>query len=98
MSWLNMNTAPKDGTKIDLLFPYPRGRTIDCFWKEGDIYGSGNWYWLKPIWGSQPGLGIGWQLLPKSEWEMCSYPNMEPTAWMPAPQLPDDYEKAETGS
>lgn len=50
--------------------------------------GDGRWIWLKPIWGSQPGLGIDWHLLPESEWEVANYPNMEPTHWMRSPVLP----------
>ena len=87
--WKPIETAPKDGTKIDLLYAYPRGRTIDCMWREGGVCGAGQWIWLKPIWSSQPGMGIDWHLSPESDWEVCSYPNMEPTHWMPVPQGPD---------
>lgn len=86
--WQPIETAPKDGSKVDLLFPYPRGRTIDCMWRQGGVDGDGRWVWLKPIWSSQPGLGIDWHLAPESEWEVCSYPNMEPTHWMLPPELP----------
>ena len=86
--WQPIDTAPKDDTKIDLLFPYPRGRQIDCQWRQGGVYGDGGWFWSIPQWGSQPGLGIDWHLLPEEEWETASYPNMHPTHWMPSPKLP----------
>jgi hypothetical protein len=87
-NWQPIETVPKDGSKVDLLYPYPRGRTIDCEWRQGDVHGDGRWCWLKPLWGSQPGLGIDWHLLPESEWEVCSYPNLDPTHWMRPPPLP----------
>lgn len=87
--WHPIETAPKDGTKIDLLYPYPRGRTIDCFWRQDEVTGpDGGWFWLTPKWQSQPGLGIDWHLLPESEWTWNTYPNMQPTHWMPAVTLP----------
>lgn len=87
-SWQQIETAPKDGTKVDLLYAYPRGRQNDCQWRQGDVYGEGGWYWSIPQWGSQPGLGIDWHLLPEDEWETGCYPNMEPTHWMLPPALP----------
>jgi len=41
--WRTMDSAPKDGSKIDLLYPYPRGRQIDCFWISDRPLGPG-WY------------------------------------------------------
>jgi len=87
--WQPIETVPKDGTKVDLLYPYPRGRTNDCQWREGGVYGTGNWYWQTPTWGSQPGKGVGWHLLPESEWETHHYPNDEPTHWMTPPAPPE---------
>ena len=86
---IEMEPAPKDGSKIDLLFPYPRGRTIDCMWRDGGVYGGGCWIWMTPKWGSQPGLGIDWHLLPEEEWEVNYYPNLEPTHWMWPPADPN---------
>lgn len=75
--WQSMETAPKDGRPIDLVYPYPRGRVIDCFWDEQ----MGGWGWVTPIWENGA-------LLPKTEWPYNCYPNMEPLGWMPAPKLP----------
>lgn len=91
--WRTMEDAPKDGTKIDLLFPYPRGRTIDCQWRKGGVYGDGGWFWSKPTWGAQPGLDIDWHLLPEEKWDIGSYPNEQPTHWRLAPELPASYYK-----
>jgi hypothetical protein len=91
VEWQDIASAPKDGSKVDLLFPYPHGRTNGCAWREGGVYGAGNWYWAKPTWQSQPGLGIDWHLLPETEWEVCSYPNEQPTHWvrpLPDPVAP----------
>jgi NAD-dependent dihydropyrimidine dehydrogenase PreA subunit len=87
-AWQDISTVPKDGSKVDLLFEYPRGRQNDCQWREGGVYGDGDWYWSKPQWGCQPGLGIDWHLLPESEWTTENYPNMAPTHWMTPPALP----------
>lgn len=77
-AWQDIATAPKDGTKIDLLFRYPRGRTINCFWK-GEL-GFG-WVWLTPVWENM-------ELLPEDQWYISCYPYMEPTHWMLPPDLP----------
>lgn len=80
--WRPISEAPKDGTKIDLLFPDPRGRTIDCFWDE---IGPG-WFWRTPTWENG-------ELLPESKWNMSCYPNMEPTHWQPLPSPPSGSER-----
>lgn len=74
--WRPIETAPKDGTKIDLLYPYPRGRLIDAFWDE-----TLGWARLKPQWFRD-------KLLPEDEWFYETLPNMKPLAWMPAPPQP----------
>lgn len=32
--WQTMETAPRDGTKVDLWYPYDMERWIDCEWSE----------------------------------------------------------------
>lgn len=81
-AWQPIDSAPKDGTKVDLLFAYPRGRTNDCEWRQGDVYGDGGWYWSRPTWKD-------FELLPESEWDTNRYPNMEPTHWMLPPRPPE---------
>jgi len=78
--WQPIETAPKDGTKIDLFYPYPRGRTINCYWMGEHAAG---WVWRRPTWGAGA-------LLPESEWDIGSYPNLEPTHWMRLPPPPAD--------
>ena len=79
--WRDMASAPRDGTKIDLLYPYPRGRTIDCFWIEGGIFGrAGIWVWRTPKWDNR-------RLLPEEEWITHCYLGMQPLAWRPAPPV-----------
>lgn len=82
--WLPIASAPKDGTKIDLLYPYPRGRTINCYWGETDLHCGPLWVKRNPTWGASG-------LLPEREWSTSCFPNMEPTHWMPAPALPDGW-------
>jgi hypothetical protein len=84
MSWYRMDDRdfppPMDGvTKVDLLYPYPRGRTIDCIWDRRE----GMWSWREPRWEKG-------KLKPESEWHTGCYPNMQPTHWMLAPHLPED--------
>lgn len=74
-TWMAMDSAPKDGTKIDLLFPYPRGRVANCYWK-GEL--GFTWVWKRATWGDNG------ELLPEDKWSISSFPNMEPLAWVPA--------------
>lgn len=78
--WQPIETAPKGGTKIDLLYPHPRGRAVDCHWGDYALFGLG-WYWRTPIW--EKGA-----LLPEDQWSLNSYPNMQPTHWMYPPAPP----------
>lgn len=87
--WQLIETAPKDGSKVDLLYPHPRGRTNDCFWQEGGVYGDGGWYWLTPSWDENG-------LEPESDWSRNSYPNMDPTHWMRPPAPPDARNRSES--
>lgn len=80
VAWQSMDTAPKDGTKIDLLYPWPRGRVVDAFWM-GDL-GIG-WATRVPIW--ENGMAM-----PEERWNISTFPNMQPTHWMPAPTLPPE--------
>lgn len=80
--WRPIETAPKDGTKIDLLFPGVRGRTINCFWHQGSIHPEGGWFWVTPTWGDKG------KLLPEDDWFWNCCPSMEPTHWMPQPAPP----------
>ena len=75
--WRPIATAPKDGTKIDLLYPYPRGRTINCFWHRRNRV----WMWRTPRWQ-------GDALLPEDQWDLHHDPNVQPTHWMLAPAPP----------
>lgn len=77
--WQPIETAPRDGTVIDLFYPYPRGRTINCYWDEG----LRGWVWRRPTWR-------GSALLPESEWHFGAYPGLEPTHWMPLPKPPQE--------
>jgi len=73
-----MQAAPKDGTKVDLMYPHPRGRTINCSWSK-----TLGWHWKEPRWKPEEMI-----LLPEDEWPRHTYPNMEPLAWMECPPHP----------
>lgn len=72
--WQPVNTAPKDGTKIDILakcwmsendrFVYRR--FTDCFWTYGDSMTGRNARWI--------GVDVSY----------C------PTHWMPLPDMPNE--------
>jgi len=76
--WRGMESAPKDGTKVDLLYPFPRGRMIDAYW---DAELGGHWVRKEPRWEAG-------NLLPEKGWYTVAYPNTEPLAWMPLPPPP----------
>jgi len=79
--WYDISSAPKDGRKVDLLYPYPRGRTVDCYWAQNDLADlKFGWIWRTPIWKDG-------QLLPEGQWNVNCYGG-DPTHWMPAPALP----------
>ena len=79
--WHPMDTAPKDGTKVDLLFPYPISYRLEYFWAtEGPMAGA--WCHRRPTYtfdGVEPPNGA--VLLPEDKWDWQMYPNMEPLAW-----------------
>lgn len=77
----DMALAPRDGTKVDLFFPAPRGRQINCFYDTSRIFGPG-WFWREPTWDRET-------LLPEDRWRRHCYPNMEPTHWRPLPPAPE---------
>lgn len=81
-AWRPMSEAPMDGTRIDLLYPYPRGRQIGCYWEtDGPL--KGHWVRREPKWKEV--------LLPDDQWDYVILFNMQPLFWMPAPALPDHY-------
>jgi hypothetical protein len=77
--WCPIETAPKDGTLIDLLYPYPRCRFIDANWDEA----LKCWVRYTPTWA--PGEIAP---LPETEWRVEMLPNMQPTHWMSLPPPP----------
>lgn len=79
LEWQPIATAPKDETVVDLLYPYPRGRTIDCYWEASKPF-CGTWISRRPTWSVDEG-----KLLPETEWSISTYPNMEPTHWRVVP-------------
>lgn len=83
LEWQPIETAPRDGRKIDLMFPHPRGRTIDCFWRiePNASHPEGGWFWRSPKWDKT-------NLLPESEWPLSCYPSMQPTHWRWPPPHP----------
>jgi hypothetical protein len=86
-AWHGMATAPKDGTKVDLLYPYPRGRQIDCYWDASKPM-NGAWVSREPCWGSTDSAEGCYTLLPEDQWSIQTFPNMEPTHWRLPPPPP----------
>lgn len=72
--WKPMSSAPKD-RPIDLMFPEPRGRTVNCSWQLG------GWGFYTPFWPN----GLDGEMEPM--WN--TYPNMQPLAWMDCPPRPE---------
>lgn len=70
----DMEKAPRGGTKVDLMFPAPRGRQVNCVYEDSAWTGGPIWLWRTPKWK-------GGELLPESEWDTNCYPNMQPYAW-----------------
>ena len=77
--WRPIATAPRDGTKVDLLYPHPRGRTINCFWHPR----TRTWMWRTPQWE-------GDTLLPEHQWDLHHAPDAQPTHWRLAPVPPQE--------
>ena len=75
--WWPIATAPRDGTKVDLLYPHPRGRMINCFWHAR----TRTWMWRTPRWQ-------GDTLLPEHQWDLHHAPDAQPTHWRLAPVPP----------
>lgn len=76
VGWNPIETAPKDGTEVDLWFPYAKGgyRVTDAKWMEMDFgRSSGPFYAWRHEWN------------PEFEREPLSG---EPTHWMPPPEPP----------
>ncbi|GGC75974.1 hypothetical protein [Chelatococcus reniformis] len=83
--WQPIETAPRDGsTKVDLLFPYPNGRKVDCVWGWSPLEEDYSWQWLEPRYEEDI-------LLPEERWATCLVYGMQPTHWMPSPELPEEY-------
>ena len=82
-AWQPIETAPRDGTKVDLWYPYPRCRVINCYFSNDRIWGKdGQWLRREPAWKDNA-------LLPESEWMTACFPNMVPSHWMLSPDPPE---------
>lgn len=71
--WQPISTTPKDGTKVDLWFPHT-GRATD--W-EFEMVSPTQGHWIKRHKAHRP-----------TDIAMSTYPNQEPTHWMPLPAPP----------
>ena len=70
--WKTIDSAPRDGTRVDLWVP-GIGRVTDAAWQKADhvpLYGWHHQAWYDPEW---PEDGREW---------------VEPTHWMPIPEPP----------
>ena len=81
-AWQPIETAPKDGTLVDLVYPYPRGRVANMYWANDPF---NTWVARKPAYHHER---FG-ELLPEKDWSFVAFPNATPTHWMPAPKLPN---------
>lgn len=71
--WQPIETAPKDGTRVDLW--YPRiGRKIDCYFHGAPL---DCWGWAEPDLDDVEGEPL-----------FVVHGNIEPTHWMPPPEAP----------
>ncbi len=73
MEWKPIETAPKDGTKIDLWYPHGIGRVIDSYWHSIQAWGRDEQI---PADEGDP-TEIAFVTL-----------GCEPTHWMPLPEPP----------
>lgn len=72
VQWQPIETAPRDGTLIDLYVPSLGKRATDCYWKDSQIRGHSGWWWGNH--DNNP--------------ERMSYRlHLEATHWLPIPSL-----------
>ncbi len=77
--WQPIKTAPKNGTRVDLWFASEQWRAINCFW----IPKIKKWGWFDTVFR-------GTKKLPENQSPAVTFPNVEPTHWMPLPELPPE--------
>lgn len=91
--WQTMDTAPEDGTKVDLLYtvfqgwgdknPSGSGRAVDCYWgQEPMLHQSFKGQLYPARWLGLPG---------------CDYHEVVATHWRPVPALTQDKESLRSG-